>query len=533
MLHSRSLHDRTTDIYRSPDRFTKNPDLIRLDSGRLMLVYSDTDSHWSQVNQILTTVVSDDDGLTWSKHREVATADLTSGDERLVTPRLSVLHDGRLIILCDHNDESYFHEDQGSGNWAWWSEDEGETWSDHQVTGIVGFEPDRAMDLPDGTVGVISQIMRGESQEFAVILSVSNDAGLTWHESATVAHDGYHRFCEGALVILHDGQRLACVMRENHSAGIPSFVAFSDDCGATWGEPQPLPFALHRPYAKQLEDGRVFVTGRQVNGGLGCYGWCGDIEAEAGSVTVGGPPRAFDAELANDALVIRNHPDHECRYTLLPAEDGRSDIDFEAEVRVDGPADEAIAFMSINAIATRKDGPPVLNIYTDHITLNRQSADFGKPIDMTVWRTVRLRHRRGLLTVSVDGEILVNASVFRESPAIVDFRGGDVQKRTQFGQLGSAGTSWWRRVDYSTKNRTLPNYAWTWRVEDGKWPDQYQRDRMIQIHANDEHEMPDHGYSSWLVLPDGRIVFVDYTNRGDELGRSHLVGCHITVDDLA
>ena len=61
MLHSRSLHDRTTDIYRSPDRFTKNPDLIRLDSGRLMLVYSDTDSHWSQVNQILTTVANNDD----------------------------------------------------------------------------------------------------------------------------------------------------------------------------------------------------------------------------------------------------------------------------------------------------------------------------------------------------------------------------------------------------------------------------------------------------------------------------------------
>ena len=248
---------------------------------------------------------------------------------------------------------------------------------------------------------------------------------------------------------------------------------------------------------------------------------------------MGGPPRAFDAELGADALIIRNHTDHECRYTLLPAEDGRSDVDFEADVRVDGPTDEAVAFLSINAIATRKDGPPVLNIFPDRITLNRQSADFGKSIDMTVWRTVRLRHRRGLLTVSVDGKVLISASVFRESPAIVDYRGGNVQMRTQFGQLGSTGTSWWRRVEYATQNRTLPDHAWTWRAGDGQWPDQYQRDRMVQIHANDEHEMPDHGYSSWLVLPDERIVFVDYTNRGDELGRSHLVGCHITMDDLA
>ncbi len=367
----------------------------------------------------------------------------------------------------------------------------------------------------------------------AVILTVSSDGGSTWHEAATIAHDGYHRFCEGALVYLHDGRRLACVMRENHSAGIPSFVTFSDDSSKTWGPPQPLPFALHRPYAKQLDDGRVLVTGRHVNGGLGCYGWCGDLEEEAGTVSVGGPPRAFDAELRDDALVIANHPGHECRYTLLPAEDARSDVDFEAEVRVEGPGDEAIAFLSINAISTRKDGPPVLYLFPDRITLNRQTADFGKAVDMTVWRTVRLRHRRGLLTVSVDGNVLVSASVFREPPPIVDYRGGDVQKRTQFGQLGSTGTSWWRSVRYRTGNRTLPDYTWSWRVVENRWPDQYQRDRLIQIHANDRHEMPDHGYSSWLVLPDDRIVFVDYTNRGDELGKSHLVGCHITMDDLA
>lgn len=533
MLHTRSLHDRTSVIWRSPGRFTKNPDLIRLDSGRLMLVYSDTDSHWSQVDQILTTLISDDDGVTWAKHREVATADLTAGDERLVTPRLSRLNDNRLVILCDHDDESYFHEDQGSGNWAWWSEDDGKTWSDHQVTGIKGFEPDRMMDLPDGRLGVVSHIMRGETQELAVILTVSDDGGRTWRVNATVAHDGYHRFCEGTLVYLHGGRRLACVMRENHSAGIPSFVAFSDDNGDTWGEPKRVPFALHRPYAKQLVDGRVFVTGRNVNGGLGCYGWCGDLEAEAESVVVGGPPRAFDAELTADALAIRNRAGHECRYTLLPAEDAFSDIDFEAEVCVEGQADNDVAFLSINAISTRKDGPPILRIYPNRIALNRESADFGKSVDMTMWRTVALKHQSGILTVSVDGKVLIKASIFRESPTIVDYRGGNVQARTQFGQLGKMGTSYWRRIDYSHSNRTHEDYTWSWRADSGEWPDQYQRDRMIEIHTNNEHEMPDHGYSSWLVLPDGRIVFVDYTNRGEALGKSHLVGCHITMDDIA
>jgi len=41
---------------------------------------------------------------------------------------------------------------------------------------------------------------------------------------------------------------------------------------------------------------------------------------------------------------------------------------------------------------------------------------------------------------------------------------------------------------------------------------------MIEIHANpphqEHHNSPDHGYSSWVVLEDDRIMFVNYTNVG-------------------
>ena len=120
------------------------------------------------------------------------------------------------------------------------------------MTGILGFEPDRLINLPDGRLAVASQLMRGDTQEFAVVISCSDDGGKTWYERSTIAHDGYHRFCEGALVLLNGGDELACVMRENHSAGIPSFVAFSQDTGKTWSPPEMLPFAIHAPYAKQL-----------------------------------------------------------------------------------------------------------------------------------------------------------------------------------------------------------------------------------------------------------------------------------------
>ena len=533
--HPRSINERVFEVWRSPNRFTKNPDLIQLPSGRLMLVYSDNDQHWSQETQILTLLASDDLGQHWYKFNEVAMADLRNGDERLVTPRLSLLKDGRLVVLIDHDDFGHFHEDQPPGNWAFWSSDEGVSWSGPQLLEIAGFEPDRMMDLPDGRLVVCSQVMRGATQEFAEIFNCSDDGGKSWYEVSTIAHDGYYRYCEGALVVLDGGKELACVMRENHSAGIPSFVAFSRDNGATWSAPQMLPFAIHRPYAKQLPDGRVFVTGRHVNGGLGTYGWVGDLHAEAGTYSVGGPRTHYQAELTPEALCISSGAGLDCRYTLLPPESARSEVHFEAEVRVESDTDEAAAFLSLAGIARLwSTGGLVLSIGRKGIWLG-DDVDNSRAVDMTVYRTVAIHHRGGLLQVSVDGKVLINQCIFREELALAEFHGGDRSRRTQFGQGSEHGTSYWRRVSYTTHNPTIADFQWAWQASDGLYPDDYQRRRLMQIHANDPTSgsgWPDNGYSSWVTLPDGRIMFVDYTNLGDPPGKSHLVGAYITMDDL-
>ena len=317
LIHPRSLHDRTYDIWRSPGRFTKNPDLIELPGGRLMLVYSDNDQHWSQEDQILTLLVSDDGGRTWREHRRVARTDLRRGDERMVTPRLSRLRDGRLVILIDLDDFGHFHERQPSGILAYWSDDQGDTWSGPQVTGIPGYEPDRVVELPDGTLGVVTQYLR-DDQAHGCFLFTSADGGATWEKRGDVACDGYYLFCEGALVLLRDGS-LACVMREDHSAGLPSLVTFSTDGGHSWSPAEMLPFSFHRPYAKQLRDGRVLVTGRNVNGGLGTYAWCGDLRAEAG-YRLGGPRRKYAARLESRRPDRR--PPARARVPLLPAAAG-------------------------------------------------------------------------------------------------------------------------------------------------------------------------------------------------------------------
>lgn len=529
-IHPRSVADKIFDAWRSPGRFTKNPDIIRLKSGRLLLVYSDTEAHWGETTQILTILHSDDDGLTWNKLSEVATADRSKGDERLVTPRISLLRDNRIAVICDHDDFSHFHQDQPPGNWLWWSIDGGKSWDGPHTPNITGFEPDRIMELPDGRLVVCSHVMLRESQEFAEIMTTSTDGGKSWGNQVIVAHDGYHRFCEGALVILDDGKELACVMRENHSGGIPSFVTFSQDNGQTWSAPQMCPFALHRPYVKQLVDGRCMVTGRHVNGGLGCYAWIGDLKKEAGAYVIGGPRRKYSATLKDGALIIENRPEHECRYSLLPPQNRFSTVDFEVELKVEGPPGEPIAFMSCGSIDA------LLYIGADFMTLSEvQRTDLHKKADFSRPRKVAIRHKGGLLRVQLDGEDLISRDVFRGESNISDFLGARPDMRTMFGQWGNAGTSSWIAVSFSSKNRVLEDWSWSWSVASGDYPDQYQRNRMVQIHANhpDQKPYPDHGYSSWLTLPDGRIILVDYTNCGDIAGKSHLVGVHLEPEDIA
>ena len=531
--HPRSLDDRTFEVWRNPGRFTKNPDIIELPTGRLMLVYSDTEKHFSTEDQYLIILVSDDRGKTWRKHAVVDSHDMRKGEERLVTPRLSLLKDGRLVVLIDQDDFGHFHEDQPPGIMCYWSSDNGDTWTKPQKLTVKGFEPDRVLDLPDGTLGFAAHLMRGGTQEFADVLHTSSDGGKTWSERATIAHDGYHRFCEGAIVILDGGKELACVMRENHSAGLPSLVAFSKDNGRTWSKSQYLPFGLHRPYVKQLADGRVLVTGRNMLGGLGTFGWVGDLRKEAGTYQIGGPAARFTAELTSEALVIQNKPDEACRYTLMPPESSKSEILFEARLKVEGRPGVAVAFLSLARVLAFR-GPVVLSIAPDAVWLGENSFDERRPVDMTKYRDLAIRLRRGLLEVTVDNKVLFSSCVFWESLPLKDFLGQDPSKRSQFGALGGQGTSHWQRVTYRVQNPTQPTFNWLWQAAQKQWPDQYQRDRMIQIHANPAMpgRNPDHGYSSWLTLNDGRILLVDYTSRGDPPGKSHLVGVYINPEDL-
>ena len=104
--------------------------------------------------------------------------------------------------------------------------------------------------------------------------------------------------------------------------------------------------------------------------------------------------------------------------------------------------------------------------------------------------------------------------------------------RTFFGTPpDSTGEVWWRQVTYDVRNPTEPDFHWTWSAAHSAFPDQYELDRVLELHAN-THERADNGYSTWHRLADGEILVLDYTNQGDPYGQSHVVACRQREEDF-
>jgi len=276
------------------------------------------------------------------------------------------------------------------------------------------------------------------------------------------------------------------------------------------------------------------VTGRNLLGGIGTYAWTGDLRKEAGYYEPGGPMAEYDAGFKDGAFVINNGPELDCRYSLLPPENTKSEVIFETELKVEGPEDRIVAFFSICGLTLHGQNGAVLNIAPDWIMLNNRGMDFAKKVDMRQYRRIKMHSRRGLLTVEVDGKVLISQSVFHESLPYNDWYSVNPGGRVQFGQLGEEGKSYWKKVHYRAVNPAMPDYDFFWTAAAGQYPDKYQRERLTLIHANEHPRIkgPDHGYSSWLILNDGSIVFVDYTNCGDKPSKSHLVGARFRPEEV-
>lgn len=519
------------DIWHSQGRFTKNPDIIRFPSGRMMLVYCDNDQHWAQVSTRITTLESTDEGKTWGNPRIVASADIQKGDERWVTPRLTRLQSGRLVLICDHDDYHYYHEDRPSGIWIWFSDDEGRTWSEPRLTGVRGIEPGRVTEVSDGSLLMNAHMVYRDNYKLAEHVMRSTDGGLTWKDPAIVAKDEVHNFCEGHI-LPHSSGALACILRENNHSGYPSYVSFSYDLGHSWSKPKPLPFAGDRPFAGEMPDGRVLITYRNQCGNTGTQAWLGDLFAATEGYAVHAVHYGDEASFEDGMLRLHNRPDAETRYIVMPPENLRSNVTLEARLRVDGPAGSPIAMLNIGRLGL------TLHVLRDRIWcdfrrgnqtnpahLGMPSIDVRYELDMTIEHTLRIQTLDGRMWVAVDGKPVIHGVMIREWPLEDTFVGRAAR---------NPGDIWLRHINYEAVNDSEPVFTWSWSARSNRCPDQYVLDRILEINPNPpgDDKKPDNGYSSFVQLPGGDIYMVDYSNRGDRRPMGHLYAARFSVADF-
>ncbi len=321
---------------------------------------------------------------------------------------------------------------------------------------------------------------------------------------------------------MFDGS-LVCVIRDNNHNNYPCQVAFSFDNGESWTEPTEAPFSGDRPFIGQLADGRLLVTYRNQGGNRGTYAWLGDITREHRLPLHGSPSRCgkitLDVKMACTSS-IRNPRRRST--TCCPRRDYRSEILFDARVRVAGERGENCAFVQIAHVDVRLQ-------HSSRRDLSRRS-DLHEPAHrpLLARRYDRVAHRSGCITRAACsastsmGEDVLRYHVLREAR----------WTPTYFGTAPDAtGESWWQAVKYHVRNPTEPEHLWLWEMHRGAYPDQYEPDRVLELHAN-THAMPDNGYSTWHQFADGEIRVLDYTNQGDPLGQAHVVACALRVGDF-
>jgi hypothetical protein len=138
---------------------------------------------------------------------------------------------------------------------------------------------------------------------------------------------------------------------------------------------------------------------------------------------------------------------------------------------------------------------------------------------MTDWHEIEIAYDAGKIDVLVDGESRIRRLVYDETPLERGFFGTATD---------GVGTLVISDVEYGIANRYDNDYHWTWSAGSEELPDAYSRTRWEPIHRNTSPH-PDHGYSTWVELEDGRLLVLDYTNEDAPEGKAYLEGFHVEV----
>ncbi|MFG0249941.1 MAG: sialidase family protein [Phycisphaeraceae bacterium JB051] len=258
------------------------PDVALLESGKMVCVFSTCTHHFNRAFTQIVCVESDDRGRTWSEKRKISEPLIKRdvSEPNWNCPRITALKDGRLAVVCDRVAGGHEGADGEQSNWLWFSDDEGQTWSEPVATPVQGIVPDQLLELklkPQAGRWMLAahkaELQDDGSRLWKERAWYSDDQGQSWEGPFVVAAEKDLMLCEGSIVEMNTGE-LVCLMRENSARGLDVYRTISRDGGKTWGDLATLPLSgCHRPVAGVLKSGHVLVTYRYLQGGQGMIGW--------------------------------------------------------------------------------------------------------------------------------------------------------------------------------------------------------------------------------------------------------------------
>jgi hypothetical protein len=254
-------------ISRNDDDYEAFPSLCRTRAGRIILVYRESNGHVASEYCRLILRHSDDGGLTWSQRRLFRDEDRASGTLNTWNcPKVQQLEDGRILLLCDRYDFPPGEWGHGMGNAGivlWFSDDDGETWSDAQPTTVNGICPDQVTELADGRWLLPTNVYHEETGQCLQQIAVSHDGGSRWDAPAVICDDLDYRLAEVSIIACPDGE-LVAYLREESGRRLPLQKMISKNGGESWDGPYDTlnPAAQGMPVAGLTQDGLVMTTGR-------------------------------------------------------------------------------------------------------------------------------------------------------------------------------------------------------------------------------------------------------------------------------
>ena len=244
-------------VSKDPTIYEAWPDLIQTNSGKLICVFTECETHGVRENARIVITESTDRGRTWSSKKPLT--EKTRHDYSFNCARISKLRDGSLRIICDRL--KIGDGTMESEIYVWEGDAEGENWSEPTVYPFNGIVPDKFLELENGRM-IISAHTPDQNQRLIQYLWYSDDRGKTWSDAVTVASDERYHLCE-ASILEYGNNTLIAFLREESYEGYEMMKVISYDNGETWSPVYKTPLdAGIRGVAGYLNDGRVMITYR-------------------------------------------------------------------------------------------------------------------------------------------------------------------------------------------------------------------------------------------------------------------------------